>query len=274
MLRTLSQKCCPNLTLPSFGGAGEALQPRFLLLWRGRGRLPLFAFPPFGRVRVGSLCSLSLLWEGRGGYLKGPGGCLGGLEWVLLFPNPLLQHHSILLFEAASEVVWRVKTHHCGKFTNGNIGLFQGNLAGFFHAHGIDKARDTLAGQGPQLVVKGRFADTHGPCKGRTVVIRVGKMRLYAIHSRLQEPTVWAAVVFIFYLEVCLCTEFLLDTLAVFDDTVNAQLQVFQLKRLRDIGIYADAIGSMRSLSCIFAVSITKGSIAKSLSFFTVFTSS
>ena len=68
-------------------------------------------------------------------------------------------------------------------------------------------------------------------------------MRLYAIHSRLQEPTVWATVVFIFYLEVCLRTEFLLDTLAVFDDTVNAQLQVFQLKRLRDIGIYADAIG-------------------------------
>ena len=36
------------------------------LLWRGRGRLPLFAFPPFGRVRVGTLCSFSLPLGGSG----------------------------------------------------------------------------------------------------------------------------------------------------------------------------------------------------------------
>ena len=43
------------------------------LLWRGRGRLPLFAFPPFGRVRVGTLCSFSLPLGGAGWVSGGVG---------------------------------------------------------------------------------------------------------------------------------------------------------------------------------------------------------
>ena len=32
----------------------KAPQARTPLLWRGRGRLPLLAFPPFGRAEVGT----------------------------------------------------------------------------------------------------------------------------------------------------------------------------------------------------------------------------
>ena len=65
----------------------------------------------------------------------------------------------------------------------------------------------------------------------------VVKMFLDFVDATLDEQLVWVAVVLVFHLEVGLRLELLADALAIGDDVVDAQLQVFELERLGEIGI-------------------------------------